>query len=195
MGDQRPHGDAPLDGGHERLFQRLEVEPENDDVDRLLRALDRLDQSCCAVGRQNDKVHNRLRGGVSGTRFVSVATVETSPAKSWPISTIRGRTMKIRMQILVMVAVAAALGISAGAVAQQSSSLSDGLREFQKQLDVYLKLRSDLSSKLKPLSTTPDSVELSARQEALAAALKTARAGAKQGNIVNPAVAAHITRI
>jgi len=103
--------------------------------------------------------------------------------------------MKVRMQVLVIVAVAAALGISADAAAQQSSSLEDGLKEFQQQLDLYRKLRSDLIRKLKPISTTPDAAELRARQDALAAALKAARAGAKQGNVVNPAVAAHITRI
>jgi hypothetical protein len=103
--------------------------------------------------------------------------------------------MRNRLQVLAIVAVAAALGISVGASAQQSASLSDGVKEFQKQLDTYLKLRDDLSRKLKPISTTPDAAELSARQDALAAALKAARTGAKQGNVVNPAMAAHITRI
>src|SRR5690349_2950619 len=48
------------------------------------------------------------------------------------------------------------------------------LSEFQSRLQKYLDLRSDLSRKLKPLSPTPDSAELAARQDTLAAAIREA---------------------
>ena len=102
--------------------------------------------------------------------------------------------MTNRTRIVAIVAVVA-LAVSAAAAAQPSPGVSDGLKEFQKQLDLYLKLREELSRKLKPLSSSPNAAELSARQDALAAAIVATRQGAKHGNLVNPVVAAHITRI
>ena len=48
------------------------------------------------------------------------------------------------------------------------------LQDFRARLDKYLGLRSDLSKRLKPLTTAPDAAQLSARQGALASAIKTA---------------------
>ena len=56
--------------------------------------------------------------------------------------------------------------------------------EFQKRLDAYLELRASLAKKLEPLSPTASAADLQARQQALAAALKSARAGAKQGDLI-----------
>ena len=61
------------------------------------------------------------------------------------------------------------------------------LFEFSKRLETYLAMRADLSRKLEPLSPTSAS-ELQARQDALAAALRRARAGAKQGDVIPPEV-------
>ena len=99
------------------------------------------------------------------------------------------------MLVLAITAVAAVLMPFVAAAAHQLPGLSASLKEFEHQLDSYLKLRAELIRKLKPLSTTPDAAELGARQDALAAAIKAARATAKQGDLVNPVVAAHITRI
>jgi hypothetical protein len=56
--------------------------------------------------------------------------------------------------------------------------------QLQKNLQGYLKLREDLARKLTPLSPTASSSELAARQDALAAALKQARKGAKRGDLI-----------
>jgi hypothetical protein len=56
--------------------------------------------------------------------------------------------------------------------------------EFQKRTLAYLDLRTSLARKLEPLSPTPSASDLQARQQALAAALRTARAGAKHGDMI-----------
>jgi hypothetical protein len=66
------------------------------------------------------------------------------------------------------------------------------LQEFQTRLKAYLALRDELSRKLKPLSSTPSAAELTARQDSLATAIKTARAKAKRGDLVPALVAEQI---
>jgi hypothetical protein len=115
---------------------------------------------------------------------------------------------KLAAKLAVVMTVAITLGLSPAAAQRAprgtsaspaagpgTTALSDGLKEFQKQLDGYLKLREELSRTLKPLSTAPGSAELTTRQQALAAAIVAARHGAKHGDVVNPEVAAHVTRI
>lgn len=68
------------------------------------------------------------------------------------------------------------------------------LQEFQMRLDGYLKLRASLVKGLKPLAPTPNPAELAARQAALAAAIKKARAAARPGDLVPPNVAAQIAK-
>jgi len=68
------------------------------------------------------------------------------------------------------------------------------LQDFQMRLDAYLKLRASLVKGLKPLTTTPSPVELAARQAALAAAIRRARAAARPGDLVPPNVAAQIAK-
>jgi flagellar basal body L-ring protein FlgH len=60
--------------------------------------------------------------------------------------------------------------------------------EFQKRMDAYLELRESLGKKLEPLKTTESASELQGRQQALAAALRAARANAKQGDLIPVAV-------
>lgn len=118
--------------------------------------------------------------------------------------------MTNRVCVLAIIALAATLGVSPGLAAPQSPaakgtgqatatpgsvSLSESLKEFQKQLDGYVKLRGELIRKIRPLSTTPSATDLGVRQAALASAIKAARDGARQGDLINPVVAAHITRI
>jgi hypothetical protein len=115
-----------------------------------------------------------------------------------------------RVRVLAAIALSIAVVASLAEAAEQATSaraggkpaagagtaeLSEGLKTFQKQLDAYLKLRSDLSRKLAPLSSTPSATELTSTQTDLAVALQAARKGARQGDLVNPAAAAHIIRI
>jgi hypothetical protein len=64
--------------------------------------------------------------------------------------------------------------------------------EFQKRTLAYLELRESLAKKLEPLSPTASASDLQARQQALAAALRTARANAKQGDMIPVAVQQYI---
>lgn len=88
------------------------------------------------------------------------------------------------MTIAIAALALAALVAQAAPVNPKAAALSD----FSKRLDAYLQLREDLGKKLKPLAPTASAADLQARQEALAAGLRTARAGAKQGDLVPPAV-------
>jgi hypothetical protein len=76
-----------------------------------------------------------------------------------------------------------------------SAAESDALRDMKKRLDGYLQLRSDLTHKLKPLSSTADSAELTARQESLASAIRIARKDAHKGDLIPMAAAARIRTI
>lgn len=77
----------------------------------------------------------------------------------------------------------------AGAV----NALAAGPKEFQERLNAYLKLREELSRRLEP-SPTPSAAELATRQEALAAAIRMARKGARPGDLVAP-VAERIAQV
>jgi hypothetical protein len=66
--------------------------------------------------------------------------------------------------------------------------------DFQARLNAYLALRSKLADTLKPLSVTPDSGQLAARQESLAAAVRTARKNAKPGDLIPAPVAQLIAK-
>src|SRR5688572_16795565 len=68
------------------------------------------------------------------------------------------------------------------------------LQDFQMRLEAYLKLRARLVKELKPLAPTPSAAELAARQGALAAAIKKARAAARPGDLVPQSVAAQIAK-
>jgi hypothetical protein len=58
------------------------------------------------------------------------------------------------------------------------------LQAFTKRVEAYLALRRELADKLEPLSTTASASDLQARQDALTAALRQARTGAKQGDLI-----------
>jgi hypothetical protein len=87
-----------------------------------------------------------------------------------------------------MTSVLAALTLTAIVVQAPANPQAAALNEFQKRLQAYLTLRENLGKKLQPLSPTANASDLQARQEALAAGLRTARAGAKQGDLVPVAV-------
>ena len=80
---------------------------------------------------------------------------------------------------------------AAGGADAQAAAMDD----FQKRLQAYLDLREALAKKVKPLSPTPDSAELTARQESLAVAMKSARAAAKPGDLVPEPVARQIAAL
>lgn len=68
-------------------------------------------------------------------------------------------------------------------------------KDFQDRLNGYIALRTSLAKKLEPLSTTPSAADLQARQQALAAALRTARAKARPGDMIPTPVQEQIRRV
>ena len=66
------------------------------------------------------------------------------------------------------------------------------LAEFMKRLQDYINLRAELGKRLKPLASTADSAELTARQDTLAAAIREARKGARPGDLIPTRVAGQI---
>jgi len=72
------------------------------------------------------------------------------------------------------------------AIAQATTANPQGaaLNEFSNRLQAYLLLREELGRKLDPIASTVSASDLQARQRALAAALRGARAGAKQGDLI-----------
>ena len=83
----------------------------------------------------------------------------------------------------------------ASSQADRVNPQAGAMYEFQQRLNAYLKLREDLSERLKPLSPTVSATDLSSRQEALAAALRAARKNAKPGDLVPPPVADLIVKV
>ena len=73
-----------------------------------------------------------------------------------------------------------------------ANAQATALAEFMKRLQDYINLRADLGKRLKPLASTADSAELTARQDTLAAAIRESRKGAKPGDLFPTLVAALI---
>ena len=72
----------------------------------------------------------------------------------------------------------------------EGSASTDPLRHtFLQRVDSYVALHRRLEGPLPPEAVTPDPNELFAPRKALAAAMRKARAGARQGEIFSPAVA------
>jgi hypothetical protein len=67
--------------------------------------------------------------------------------------------------------------------------------DFQRRLNGYLTMRETLAKRLKPLSPTPSAADLAARQESLAAAIRSERKAAKPGDLIPPAMADYIRSI
>jgi hypothetical protein len=88
-----------------------------------------------------------------------------------------------------MITMLAALALT-GATMQGASANPEAvaLAEFSERLKAYVALRAKLAGKLEPLSPTVSASELQARQDALAAALRTARARARPGDLIPQAV-------
>ena len=107
--------------------------------------------------------------------------------------------LAMRRAVLSVLLVAPTLAFDPAALAlSQTDKVNPqaaGMYEFQQRLNAYLKLREDLSEKLKPLSTTASAAELTARQDALAAALRAARKAARPGDLIPPSVANQIVKV
>jgi hypothetical protein len=97
---------------------------------------------------------------------------------------------------VLLTALALAATVVSGSVQNEPAvnRQAAAMQEFEQRLNEYLKLRSELASKLRPLAPTGNAADLATRQAAIAAALRTARKSARQGDLVPAAVAAQIAK-
>ncbi len=103
-----------------------------------------------------------------------------------------------RALVTVLLAILAPAGAPEASAFSQKEGVNPqaaAVHEFQQRLTDYLELREALSKKLKPLSTTPSAAELTARQQALAAAIRAARKAARPGDLIPAAAAAQIANV
>ncbi len=105
---------------------------------------------------------------------------------AWLLTGIRRATIALPMLALAALPAAAQNTTAPRPGVNRQAAAQD---EFQQRLNGYLKLREDLSKKLKPLAPTADTAELTSRQESLAAAIRQSRRGAKRGDLIPEAAA------
>ena len=100
--------------------------------------------------------------------------------------------MKILHKASILAVLAAALASAGAPRAAAQCPPEQRVRletDFNERLKPYLKLRKQAESEVPPLKGTKDPAKLTARQEALAAEIRKARAGARQGEILGGGVA------
>ncbi len=78
---------------------------------------------------------------------------------------------------------------------QEKPQENEVTAEFTNRVQQYVKLREQLDSKMKKPSGKSEPEQIKAYQTALQEGLRNARAGAKQGDIFTPGMAAHIHNI
>jgi hypothetical protein len=102
----------------------------------------------------------------------------------------------MKTRIVGAVAVVLLSGSSATGHAQEKVNPHAAvLQEFKKRIDHYMKLHADLEKQSPPLKETEDPAKIKASQDALAAKIRAARAGAKPGEIFTPAVQTEFRRL
>ena len=100
------------------------------------------------------------------------------------------QTLRILSCLSVFVAVASAT------LAQQTSSPADkaAIQMFEKQVNDYVDLRNKVKANAPKLSKDSTPEQIHAYRTALEESLRTARAGAKRGDLFRPETAAYIRR-
>jgi hypothetical protein len=78
---------------------------------------------------------------------------------------------------------------------QETGKNAAPLQQFQEQVDAYVKLRKMVTDSLPKMKPTPSAQDLADRKKQLATNLAEARAGASQGIIFTPAVAAEFRKL
>lgn len=69
------------------------------------------------------------------------------------------------------------------------------LQDFKQRIDKYMELHKRLEKDTPPLKKVDDPAKIQASQQALAAAIRSERAGAKQGDIFTPEIAERLRRL
>lgn len=98
----------------------------------------------------------------------------------------------------IALAVLLSCGIATATLGGQAPKVNPDalvLQDFNKRIQAYMELHNRLEKKAPPLKTTEDPAKIKASQHGLAAAIKAERAGAKQGEIFTPEIAALLRRL
>jgi hypothetical protein len=80
------------------------------------------------------------------------------------------------------------LGLAAGHAQEVTNPKAAAIVEFNKRLQEYMDVRQKALSHFEPLKPDADQGTIAAREKALGDAIRTARAGAKVGDVLTPDV-------
>jgi hypothetical protein len=94
-----------------------------------------------------------------------------------------------RAAVSVLAGLFLVLGTAAAWARQATNPKAAALVEFNTRLQEYLDTRQKAVSQFEPLKPDADQATIAAREKALGEAIRTARAGAKRGDLLSPAVA------
>jgi hypothetical protein len=81
------------------------------------------------------------------------------------------------------------------AATQKTNAHAAILEDFKARISKYMDLRKDAVKGSPQLKETEDPAQIKAAQDSMAARIRSARAGAKQGDIFTPEIAAHFRRL
>jgi hypothetical protein len=104
--------------------------------------------------------------------------------------------MRSRLSMLAVGTVA--LALVAGAQAQPAQPINEygaAVKAFRDRADEYLALHKKAGEGLPPLKETNDPNKLAPRQQALAEAIRKARAGARAGDLFGPEIGARARKV
>jgi len=106
-------------------------------------------------------------------------------------SPVMGPTLR-RLAVGVLLSCLALVG---SAEQQKVNPDAQLLQDFKQRVDKYVELHNRLEKKSPPLKKTDDPAKIKASQDALAAAIRTARTNAKHGEIFTPEIAKLFRRL
>jgi hypothetical protein len=93
----------------------------------------------------------------------------------------------LRVRVMALTALATAIGGATLRAQTPVNPTAATLAEFQKRLDAYVQMRERAVADIPKLKETPTPADIGSREQALGAALRTARASARHGDLVGPA--------
>lgn len=100
----------------------------------------------------------------------------------------------INRRFVVIAFFAAAAAASPGSAQTPAVADQAVLTDFAQRVQSYVELRDRMARTVLPLETLPDPGEIRRRTDALAAAIRSARQNARQGDIFSPEIAQLIRR-
>ena len=105
------------------------------------------------------------------------------------------RMSKLRASILASAVVSAGLGCTGQARQQNVNPEAQVLHDFNQRIEKYMEMRKGPEDKAPPLKETKDPAKIVAAQKGLAERIRTARKGARQGDIFTAEIRAAFRRL